>query len=170
MRQHTSPATNTPLPGDPHQKAVGQQITADSAAALFGAPISVYTRVQAIADGVLVDVSSTAREAGIVWPVAMTHAAWADCVAWTAIEDVRKREYTGQSESGRLWDVVWMASLAIRAGLRRGQDGTAPMPFQLYRVPRDGRGVRPRVTTLQLQVGPGDAGEPVITIMLPGQD
>jgi hypothetical protein len=33
------------------------------------------------------------------------------------------------------------------------------------------RGVRrPRITTLKLVIGPGDDGEPVITILLPGED
>ena len=44
-----------------------QDKTADSNA-IFGEPIAfihVYTRAQAIADGVLVDVTETAREAGL---------------------------------------------------------------------------------------------------------
>src|SRR5262249_40620714 len=40
-----------------------------------------YTRAQAIADGALIDVSSTAREAGIHYPVALTAAVWQKCVA-----------------------------------------------------------------------------------------
>ena len=42
--------------------------------------IHSYTRAQAIADGVLVDVSATAREAGIRFPVALTCAVYARCV------------------------------------------------------------------------------------------
>jgi hypothetical protein len=144
---------------------------ADHMHGLFGEPIHVYTRAQAIEDGMLIDVSTTAREAGIVWPVAITSAAWADACAWSDADDKRKGGGAcWQSESGRLWDVVWMASRAIRAGLRRGHDGRDPILFQVLRIPRDGRGVRPRLTTLKLQVGPGDQGEPVITVMLPGED
>jgi len=33
----------------------------------FGEPISVYTREQAIEDGVLIDVTDTARENGFRW-------------------------------------------------------------------------------------------------------
>ena len=51
---------------------------------LFGEPISVYTRAQAIEDGVLVDAGSMASEAGFRWPVAFTAAAWADCTRGTA--------------------------------------------------------------------------------------
>lgn len=39
------------------------------------------TLPQVIADGVLVDVTPTAREAGFRWAVALTAAAWARCVA-----------------------------------------------------------------------------------------
>jgi hypothetical protein len=40
-----------------------------------------YTRADALRDGVLIDVSAAAREAGIRWPLALTAAAWANCVA-----------------------------------------------------------------------------------------
>lgn len=129
---------------------------------LFGEVIYRYTRTQAIEDGVLVDVSETAREAGFRWPVAMTSAAWADCVAWSE-EDNHRQVY--QDESGRLWDVLWMAFVAIRSA----NSGTQ-LEYQLYRVPRDGRSVEARLTSLKLVCGPGDAGEPVVTIMLPGED
>ncbi len=123
---------------------------------LFGSVISVYTRAQALADGVLVDVTNTAREAGFVFPVALTHAVWEDCVSWSAEDTERKG--VPQDEMGRLWDVLWMARLAARKGGER-------ILFQLYRVPREGRGVQARLVTLSAHCGPGDDGEPVITIM-----
>lgn len=116
-----------------------------------------YSRAQAIADGVLVDVSEQAREAGFRYPVALTAAAWADCVAWP--ESSRS---AGQSESGRLWDVLWMTKLAIK-----GADGDRVM-VRVLRVPA--RGGRAAPAALQAVVGPGDGWEPVITIMLPGED
>ena len=143
---------------------------ADTMREIFGEPIHSYTRAQAIEDGQLIDVSTTAREAGIVWPAAMTSAAWADCVEWTDTTEARKG-YTGQSESGRLWDVVWMLSLAVRGALRRGLDASQqPLYFNLHRTPTAGRGVMPRKATLKFMVGPGDQGEPVITVMLPSED
>lgn len=42
---------------------------------LFGEPISVYTRERALADGMLIDVSATAGEAGFQIPVVLTSAA-----------------------------------------------------------------------------------------------
>ncbi|WP_156055319.1 MULTISPECIES: DUF6573 family protein [unclassified Thiomonas] len=138
---------------------------------IFGEPISVYTRAQAIEDGQLIDMSATAREAGIVWPVALTAAAWADCVAWTDADEKRKG-YTGQSESGRLWDVCWMLSRVVLRAARHGLQATPahPMYVELLRTPREGRGVRPRLAHLKFIVGSDDGGRPVITVMLPGED
>lgn len=128
----------------------------------FGEVIHTYTRAHAIEDGNLIDVTETAAEAGFRIPVALTRAAYADCVEWS---DADSRRQTYQDEAGRLWDVLWMAMNAARRGA-----GRQSLPFQLYRVPRGGRGVRPRLVTLITQIGPGDGGEPVVTIMLPGED
>lgn len=125
--------------------------------------IHTHTRAQLIEDGDLIDVSETAREAGFTVPVAITRAAWADCVEWTAETD--KRKATIQDEAGRLWDVVYMAGLAARV---RGDEPRRL--FELYRVPVQGRGIRPRRVALAMHIGPGDAGEPVITIGLPNED
>ena len=131
--------------------------------AFFGNVISTYTRAQAIEDGVLIDTGAMAREAGFKWPVAVTSAAWADCVAWSE-DDSDKQAH--QDQSGRLWDAVFMASHAIRAHLGSGDR----LLYQLYRVPRDGRSTKAELTTLKLIVGPGDRGEPVLTILLPDED
>ena len=134
-----------------------------STESFFGDVISTYTRAQAIEDGVLIDAGSMAQEVGFKWPVAVTSAAWADCVTWTE-DDNRQQVY--QDESGRLWDVLFMASHAIRTRAGSGDR----LLFQLYRVPRDGRSTKAEPTTLKLIVGPGDHGEPVITILLPHED
>lgn len=128
---------------------------------IFGGPIHTYGRSEAIEDGILVDVTDTAREAGFAIPVALTVGAWEDCVAWSEA-DSQRQAY--QDERGRLWDVLWMAAQAARKG--NGER----LAFQLYRVPRGGRSIRPRLTTLHMVIGPGDAGEPVATILLPGED
>jgi len=133
--------------------------------------IHAYTRADAIRDGELIDVTETAREAGFRWPVAMTRAVYADLVTWTD-EDETRKGFTGQDEKGRLWDVLWMARNAAQgnrgASPRRIHDGLTE--FQMVRVPREGRGVRPRKATLHLGIGPGDTPAPVMTIMFPGED
>lgn len=105
-----------------------------------------------------------AREAGLRWPVALTAAAWADAVVWTAASEDAKPCATGQDETGRLWDVLTMTRLAARQG------GHGRRAVQVLRVPATGRGLRPRLTTLHLVAGPGDDGEPVLILMMPGED
>jgi len=134
-----------------------------SAESFFGDVISTYTRAQAIEDGVLIDAGTMAREAGFKWPVALTTAAWSDCVVWS--EDDSRQQVT-QDQSGRLWDVLYMASHAIRTS----KESSDRLLFQLYRVPRDGHSTKAVLVTLKLIVGPGDSGEPVISILLPDED
>jgi hypothetical protein len=129
---------------------------------IFGEPIHVYTRAQALADGELVDVTTTAAEAGFRTPVALTRAVWADCVEWA---DADTKRQTVQDEAGRLWDVVWMCMQTARVA-----KAESSFFFMVYRVPRGGRAMKPKLTRLKACIGPGDAGEPVITIMQPNED
>lgn len=121
---------------------------------LFGDPISVYTRAQAIEDGSLVDVTEQAGSGpdgmlnGFTCPVAMTSTVWGVIeripASLDGIADVR----------GRLHDVLWMARLAAK----RGGDAAD------FVVILPSRGSRKRNRTLRMVAGPGDAGELVITI------
>jgi hypothetical protein len=116
--------------------------------------ISVYTRAEALADGVLVDVTDTAREAGFLYPVALTRPAWDLCVA---LSQAAKR--AGNDERGRLFDVIWMMRWAV------GRSSGGPqVTFELLCVTTS---VRPSRVALRSVVGPGDDGEPVVTVMLP---
>ena len=134
-----------------------------AAESYFGEVISTYTRAQAIEDGVLVDAGPMAQEAGFKWPVALTSAVWEDCVAWTD-DDIEKQIH--QDQSGRLWDLLYMGSHAIRSNEGSGDR----MLFQLYRVPRNGQSMEAELIRLKLIVGPSDSGEPVITILLVHED
>jgi hypothetical protein len=122
-----------------------------------------YTRAQAIEDGELIDVTETAREAGFKVPVAITRAVWIDCVEWT--EETGKRKAVYQDEAGRLWDVIYMARLAANATCNKQQRF-----YQIYRIPVEGRGIKPRRVILAMHIGPGDTGEAVITISQPNED
>ena len=117
-----------------------------------------YTRADAIRDGVLIDVSETAREAGFRIPVAITAAAWARCVE--VPEGV-----TGQDERGRLWDVLSMLYYAISRSL-----GGHEIRYHLHVRNSDEEAVPPPPVKLKALCGPGDEAEPVITIMLPNED
>jgi hypothetical protein len=123
----------------------------DDAEAIFS-----YSRKQAIEDGVLIDVTATAKEAGVRFPAALTAAAWAKCVAVP-------RGVECQDEAGRLWDVLTMFRLAAR---RAGGD---TLLFTLH-VRNDNRDRTPPLVRLKAVCGPGDDAAPVITVMLPDED
>ena len=114
-----------------------------------------YTRVQAIEDGVLIDVSETAKEAGIKYPVALTAAVWGGIVE---PDEVAKSH--GESIAGRLWDLLFMFRVAAK---RNSGD------YLIYDMiaTKDGSY---HIHKLKAICGPGDTPEPVITIMLPNED
>ena len=124
----------------------------------FGEVIYAYTRAQAIADGFQVDVTKTAQEAGIRFPVFLTRSVFDAFV--TVPQGV-----TGQDEAGRLWDVVWM----LRFAIRKAASGQDRLPFALY-VRNDNRA--PRLVKLIATCGAFDMDDPqpAITVMLPDED
>lgn len=123
--------------------------------------ISTDSRAQAIEDRVLIDISETAREAGIKYPTVVTQAVWSRIV-----EVPDHPRAAGQSESGRLWDVVHMLATAMRA-LRQRNDGEDRVRFQV--IATNGRG-RQITHHLWAQCGPGDTAEPVLTVTCVGED
>lgn len=120
--------------------------------------ISVYTRKQALEDGVQVDVSGLAKEAGFRFPVFMTRTVYELYVAVTPGVE-------GQDEIGRLWDILNM----LRESIKRGSDIAHRIPFSLY-VRNDNRGSK--LVLLNAECGPLDFDDPkpAITIMVPGED
>jgi hypothetical protein len=66
-----------------------------------------YSRADAIRDGELVDVSATAREARIRYPVALTRAVWERCVVeYAAATDVRLHRRAPSCGRIRLFGLV----------------------------------------------------------------
>ncbi len=124
----------------------------------FGKVIYSYTRAQAVADGVQVEVTKTAQEAGIKLPVFLTRTVYEAYV--TVPEGV-----TAQDEAGRLWDIVWM----LRFALIRCHHGKSRIPVALY-VRNDNR--KAKLIKLIAMCGPLDLDDPqpAITVMLPDED
>jgi hypothetical protein len=125
----------------------------------FGPIIYSYTRAQAIADGVLVDVTQAAKEAGFKLPATITetlHSRLTPSKADTAI---------GQDYDGRLWDLLWLTAFTIKLA----DISTDTVNFTLVLQEAIGKCSEPQNTDLRIRAvcGPGDAGEPVITIGFP---
>ena len=123
-----------------------------------------YTRAEAIADGVLVDLMQPDfldlfRDAGIKFPCAMTIDAFSTYVDMSP--ELQKE--TGQDIKGRLWDILWM----FRQQARQTTPGTDTLYFKF--VATTDRLVT-KEHVLKAVVGPGDQGEPVITFMHPWED
>ena len=124
----------------------------------FGEVIYSYTRAQAVADGVQVEVTKTAQEAGIRFPVFLTRTVFDTYVAVPP-------NVSGQDEAGRLWDVVWM----LRFAIQRTKSGVERLPFALY-VRNDNRAAK--LIKLIAVAGPLDIDDPApaITVMMPDED
>jgi len=118
---------------------------------VFGKVIYSYTRKQAIEDGVLVDITEMAKEAGIKYPVAITSTAFFGYVALDPMPPT-------QDLKGRLWDLLHMFALAARR--TSGEELLFKVLFVMNET-----GVEPQEVTLKAVCGPGDDPAPVITIM-----
>lgn len=113
--------------------------------------IFAYTRAQAIEDGVLVDVTDRAKEAGGRFrPGIRRHR-------------VLRGTGTTRPASAPPWDLLWM----LRNGIQKAKPGTCIVLYQLY-VRNDNR--KPRPVTLKAVCGPDDDGSPCISVMLPDED
>ena len=137
---------------------------------VFGDVIYSYTRKQAIEDGVLVDITDMAKEAGIKYPVAITSTAFFGYVAPDPMPP-------GHDLKGRLWDLFSMFKLAAKR--TDGPELLFKVQFVLNGI-RMGPAERPVKNiddtwklvevTLQAVCGPGDDPAPVVTIMLLDED
>ncbi len=111
-----------------------------------------YTRAQALADGTLVDVTTLAKEVGIKWPTAVTARVWALLSTFP--------EKSGQSVMGRLWDTLCL--FAVVAKKTNSQEVHFKVAYQ-----QEG-GLQE--VELWGWCGPGDTPDPVLTIMVEGED
>lgn len=120
--------------------------------------IHSYTRAQAIEDGVLWDMmqepTAEVCRQHYKFPIAATAAVH---------EIVNKAVFNPRicnDYKGVVHDMLWMSRV-----MKRKIDESTVM----FRVKITGAG-RKSLYDFKLVVGPGDNGEPVITIMLPGED
>lgn len=117
-----------------------------------------YSRQQAIEDGILVDCSELAMEAGFKFPLAVTSTVWHE-----TIEPSEKEVECGQSAAGRLWDMLSV----LRYGINACKPGTDILLFTMLVMDEYAN-----LNEVQLKavVGPGDDLSPVLTVMYPQED
>lgn len=120
--------------------------------------IHSYTRSQAIADGMLIDITPMAAEAGIALPTVVS----ANLYHGHVVPPTNTLDL-GQSIEGRLWDVL----MVLRAYAKRAEGNRIAFPVDFV----DGRTPQgaPSAETVKViaMIHPGDDADPVITIMLP---
>jgi len=127
---------------------------------MFGEIIDKYTRQQAIEDGVLIDLSDLAKEAGFKFPLAIT-------AGVKAI--LNNLEAPGQSFEGRAWDMLTILKLESR---RAAGDTVyfAPLFARKDRRCKEAEKYITEPIKMWSKCGPGDNMEPVITVMMPEED
>ncbi len=116
-----------------------------------------YTRKQALEDGVLIDVTETAKEAGFVVPVAVTNGLYAEY-----IEPSESLKNLGQTTNGRLWDVLFMLHLKIH--------NCPKANTVIYTVAFEKENGMTDEINLKAVIDGGDDGNPVLTIMKENED
>ena len=124
----------------------------------FGPVIYAYTRAQAVADGVQVEVTKTAKEAGISFPVFLTRTVFD---AYVAVPE----GVTGQDEAGRLWDVVWM----LRFAIIRSRSHSDRVPVALY-VRNDNHRAKLVKLIAVCSALEMDDPQPALTLMMTDED
>ncbi len=124
--------------------------------------IYAYTRSQAITDGVLHDVSEIAKLNGFSIPVAVTDTIWNKYI----VPSPELVEY-GQSCEARLLDVLVVLYFKIRSLPRDAANSRITFTVKFLMDAENEEYEEPELTA---DCGPGDHGEPVITILLPDYD
>jgi hypothetical protein len=110
-----------------------------------------YTRAQAIEDGVLIELTPFAKEVVFRFPVACTIAVWNKHIVRPPATRL------GELERARVFDLIWCLRLAI---LRSNGGDTVQFEVVFLQVPQHRETI-----TLKAVCGPGDNGEPVITVL-----
>lgn len=117
-----------------------------------------FSRAQAISEEILINVTAQAREAGF-----KLHTVVTDNLFHSYITPPAGLEGEGQSIEGRLHDVFFVLLAAIRSA----KAATDYVEIEVLFLMEPGRQEKVKVVAV---IGPGDEGEPVLTIMLPGDD
>ena len=126
---------------------------------MFEPIVFTYTRKQALADGVQMEATPLATEAGFRIPVFLTAGVYEQYVK---IPD----GVTGQDETGRLWDVIWM----LRHAIRKARSDARRLRVELYVRNFDEKPAE--LVFLAAEIGAVDFDDPrpCITVMMLDED
>ena len=127
-----------------------------------------YSRAQALRDGVLIELP-LAVTMGFRVPVAITVTAHAKCIAWPE-PDPRLAAILAMREEAVLSAAVFEARAQRRRHLAGKEDQVDRIDFKVGTVLMKKGLADIRDVSLYMVIGPGDAGEPVATIMVIGED
>lgn len=117
-----------------------------------------YTRFDAIQDGTLIDLTNNFPDIShqlYKYPVACTASVWA------IIEAAVASKKNCNDFAGIVWDILWMS----QKGIIKRIDETK----HIFRVIITGTGPR-KYHDFKIICHGGDEAEPVLTIMMPGED
>jgi hypothetical protein len=130
----------------------------DSESSSFGPVIFSYSRAQALEDQLLWDFTTLAREAGFRVPLAVTEAVYKEYLdpSQTLVDE-------GQSLNGRAWNLLQVLHFAAAVSPDRD---TVYFKVLFVLTP----GCPPEPVELKATCGPGDEGEPVLTVLMPNED
>jgi hypothetical protein len=121
-------------------------------------PVYSYSRRQALDDGVLVDLTDFSNDHGLVFPVACTAG-----VYHTYLVPDKTLESQGQTLEARIHDLLSILAAAIKKQPLKSDRLTFQTSFLMPRG-------RQATITFTCMCGPDDAGDPVLTVLLPGED
>lgn len=132
--------------------------------------LAAYTRAEAIAHGLLVDVTAEAAPLGFTLPVALTWPAWRACVEWTPASQLGE---VRPSQLGRLRAVLAHCVTTIQqsAACHRFQSAVATDdPGVTFTIDSpSGRAGRPHQLALKAVFADSGDGGKAITVMLPDE-
>lgn len=127
---------------------------------LFGNTIHMYTREQALEDGILIDVTKNSEKLGIKVPVAITAALWSE------INNIPEK-FSFQSPEYRLSEVLFMLKINI---IRYGDESQINYKTGIEHEIETNNGKILKELEVKAVIGLGDNHETVMTIMLPNED
>ena len=117
-----------------------------------------YTRSQALEDGVLIDITEFAKEAGFRFPTAVSANLYYNILTPTS-----SLVSQGQSFESRVWDLLNILHATIKSNPNTSRLTFSP-PFIMT------HGMKPSPIEIVSTIDPGDHLDPVITIFLPEDD